>query len=306
MRTAPVEPKAEYDVAIIGIGPAGLSAAVLARQHNLRYVGIEQNKVLATIEAYPKNKYVFFKPETMDSRGGIEVAGAGDQREAILESWMNTMIKTGVTVNESESCKEIKRAEDGDYFTIRTEKGLQRAPVTYRARRVIIAIGNSGTPMRLGVTGEEMKITRNGHAEDKVMYKLTNPDEFKRRSVIVVGGGNSAVEAAVDLVARREGDQIEFRPADEINDVTLVVRSDFKNDLKFGNKLQVYQCIDEGKVKVFFGAAIKEISDGEVVLMNARTKEEQAKIPNDYIFALIGGDRPTKFLKSIGIKIPEN
>ena len=306
MRSVPPEPKAEYDVAIIGIGPAGLSAAVLARQHNLRYVGIEQNKVLATIEAYPKNKYVFFKPETMDSRGGLEVAGAGEQREAILESWMNTMIKTGVTVNESESCKEIKRAEDGDYFTIRTEKGLQRAPVTYRARRVIIAIGNSGTPMRLGVTGEEMKITRNGHAEDKVMYKLTNPDEFKRRSVIVVGGGNSAVEAAVDLVARREGDQIEFRPPDEINDVTLVVRSDFKNDLKFGNKLQVYQCIDEGKVKVFFGAAIKEISDGEVVLMNARTKEEQAKIPNDYIFALIGGDRPTKFLKSIGIKIPEN
>src|SRR5437868_1791215 len=155
MKTAPPEPRAEYDVAIIGIGPAGLSAAVLARQHNLRYVGIEQNKVLATIEAYPKNKYVFFKPETMDSRGGLEVAGAGDQREAILESWMNTMIKTGVTINESESCKEIKRTEDGDYFTIRTEKGLQRAPVTYRARRVIIAIGNSGTPMRLGVAGEE-------------------------------------------------------------------------------------------------------------------------------------------------------
>jgi thioredoxin reductase len=76
--------------------------------------------------------------------------------------------------------------------------------------------------------------------------------------------------------------------------------------LKFGNKLQVYQCIDEGKVKVYFGAAIKEISDGEVILMNARTKEEWAKIPNDYIFALIGGDRPTKFLQSIGIEIPKS
>jgi thioredoxin reductase (NADPH) len=306
MRSTPPEPKAEYDVAIIGIGPAGLSAAVLARQHNLRYIGIEQDKVLATIEAYPKNKYVFFKPETMESRGGLDVLGAGDQREAILEAWMNTMMKSGVVVNESESCKEIKRATDGNYFTLRTEKGLQRATVTYRARRVIIAIGNRGTPMRLGVTGEEMKITRNGHAEDKVMYKLTNPDDFKRRRVIVVGGGNSAVEAAVDLVARRNGDQIEFRSEDEINDVTLVVRSDFKNDLKFGNKLQVYQCIDEGKVKVYFGAAIKEISDGEVVLMNARTKEEKARIPNDYIFALIGGDRPTKFLKAIGIELPES
>jgi thioredoxin reductase (NADPH) len=306
MRTAPLEPLAEYDVAIIGIGPAGLSAAVLARQHNLRYVGIEQDKVLATIDAYPKNKYVFFKPETMESRGGIEVAGEGQQREDILASWVGTMMKTGVTVNESESCKAIKRAEDGDYFTVRTERGLQREPITYTARRVVIAIGNRGTPMKLGVKGEEMKITRNGHMEDKVMYKLTNPEEFRRRKVTIVGGGNSAVEAAVDLVARRDGDQITFRSPEEINDVTLVVRSDFKNDLKFGNKLQVYHCIDEGKIKVYFGAAIKEISDTEVVLMDARTKEEKAKIPNDYIFALIGGDRPTKFLQSIGISIPKS
>ena len=306
LKTAPTEPKAEYDVAIIGIGPAGLSAAVLARQHNLRYVGLEQDKVLATIEAYPKNKYVFFKPETMESRGGIAVNGAGDQREAILESWFNTMMKAGVSINESESCKAVKRAEDGDYFTVKTEKGLQREAREYRARRVILAIGNRGTPMKLGAPGEELKISRNGHVEDKVMYKLTNPDEFKRRRVIVVGGGNSAVEAAVDLVARRDGDQIEYRPPEEINDVTLVVRSDFKNDLKFGNKLQVYQCIDDGRIQVYFGAAIKEIRDGEIVLMDARTKEEKGTIPNDYIFALIGGDRPTKFLESIGISIPRN
>src|SRR5215213_7551543 len=306
LKGTPPEPRAEYDVAIIGVGPAGLSAAVLAQQHNLRYVGIEQDKVLATIEAYPKNKYIFFKPETMESRGGIMVEGAGDQREAILDSWLGTMMKTGVAVNEGESCKAIKRAADGDYFTVSTERGAKREPVTYRARRVVIAIGNRGTPMRLNVPGEEMKVTRNGRAEDKVMYKLTNPEEFKRRHIVVVGGGNSAVEAAVDLVARRDGDRIEFRPTEEINDVTLVVRSDFKNDLKFGNKLQVYECIDEGKLKVYFGAAIKEISDTEVVLMDALTKEEKATIANDYILALIGGDRPTKFLQSIGITIPRD
>ena len=306
LKHTPPEPKAEYDVAIIGVGPAGLSAAVLARQYDLRYVGIEQDKVLATIEAYPKNKYIFFKPETMESRGGIMVEGAGDQREAILDTWLGTMTRAGVSVNEGESCKAIKRAADGDYFNVSTERGATREPVTYRARRVVIAIGNRGTPMRLGVPGEEMKITRNGRAEDKVMYKLTNPEEFKRRHIVVVGGGNSAVEAAVDLVARRDGDRIEFRPEGEINDVTLVVRSDFKNDLKFGNKLQVYQCMDEGRVKVYFGAAIKEVTDSEVVLMDARTKEEKIKLPNDYIFALIGGDRPTKFLEAIGIQIPKD
>ena len=304
--SAPPDSKADYDVAIIGIGPAGLSAAVLARQYNLRYVGIEQDKVLATIEAYPKNKYIFFKPETMEARGGIIVSGAGEQRENILHAWLGTMMKSGVTINEGESCKAILRAEDGDYFTIRTEKGTKREPTTYTARRVVIAIGNRGTPMKLNVPGEEMKIRRNGRADDKVLYKLSNPEDFRRQKVVIVGGGNSAVEAAVDLVARREGDQIEFRPPEEINDVTLVVRSDFKNDLKFGNKLQVYQCIDEDKIKVYFGAAVKEISDGEVVLMDARTKEEKARIENDYILALIGGDRPTRFLESIGITIPKN
>ncbi len=157
--------------------------------------------------------------------------------------------------------------------------------------------------MKLKVPGEEMKVTRDGKTEDKVKYKLTDPEEYRRRKMIVVGAGNSAIEAAVDLVARRKGTEITFRPAEEINEVTLVIRSDMKNDLKFGNKQQVYDCIDEGKIKVYFGTAIKEIRDGEVVLMNARTEEVKATVPNDYIFALIGGDKPTKFLESIGVKI---
>jgi hypothetical protein len=85
--------------------------------------------------------------------------------------------------------------------------------------------------------------------------------------------------------------------------VTLVIRSDLKNDLKFVNKQQVYHCIDSGRIKAYFGAAIQEIRAGEVVLIKARSKEPIAILPNDYVLALIGGDRPTKFLESIGIKI---
>ncbi len=300
---APPEPKAEYDVAIIGIGPAGLSAAIKAKQFNLKYVGIEQDKVLATIDAYPANKYVFFKPETMESRGAIDVDGAGLQREVILESWTNEMNSNGVTINENESCKSIKRAEDGDYFTLQTEQGVDKDKVTYRARRVILALGNRGTPMKLRLTGEEMKVTREERTEDKVKYKLTDPEAYRRKRIIVVGAGNSAIEAAVDLVARRDGTNISIRPDEEINEVTLVIRSDLKNDLKFGNKLQVYDCIDEGKIKAYFGTSIKEIRDDEVVLQDARSSEVKATIKNDYIFAMIGGDKPTKFLESIGVKI---
>jgi thioredoxin reductase (NADPH) len=297
------EPKVEVEVAIIGIGPAGLSAAIAAKHLKLRYVGIEQDKVLATIDAYPKGKYVFFKPETMGSRGTIEVNGLGEQREKILDSWIGAMNTNSVVINEGESCKKVEKATDGDYFVVQTEKGLEREKVSYHARRIVLALGNRGTPMKLRVPGEEMKITRDGRTEDKVKYKLTDPEGHKKNRIVVVGAGNSAIEAAVDLVAKRHGDQIAFRSDDEINDVTLVIRSDMKNDLKFLNKLQVYQCIDEGKLKAYFGTAIKEIRDAEVVLMNARTSEVKLTIPNDYIFAMIGGDRPTRFLESIGIKI---
>jgi len=300
LKSSPPEPKAEFDVAIVGVGPGGLSAAVMAKQHNLKYIGIERAEVLATIVAYPKNKYLFFKPESMEARGAIPIAGAGDQRERLLESWVGTMMNQGVVINEREECKTAKRATDGDYFIVETEKG------SYRARRVVLAVGNRGAPMRLGVTGEDMKLARNGHREDKVRYALSNPNDFKQKKLVVVGGGNASVEAVVDLVARRNGNQIEFRAPEEINEVTFVLRSAFTNDVKFLNKQQLYHCIDEGKVKIWFDTAIKEIHEREVVLVGTWTKEEKGKIENDYVLALIGGAPPTKFLESIGITIPKS
>ncbi|MFN2596299.1 MAG: NAD(P)-binding domain-containing protein [Pyrinomonadaceae bacterium] len=303
LKQSPAEPRAELDVAIVGVGPAGLSAAVLAAQAGLRYVAVEQDRVLATIEAYPANKYVYFKPETMESRGGIEVPGDGLEREALLETWKRAMLTRGVKVNEQESCKAARRADDGDYFTVETEAGASKERRAYRARRVVLALGNRGTPMKLGVRGEDLKVEIDGRAEDRVQYKLADPGLYKRRKVVVVGAGNSAIEAAVDLVARRDGDRIAFRGDAETNEVALVIRSDMKNDLKFNNKMQVYDCIDAGRIKPYFGAAVKEVRAGEVVLMNSRTKEEIATLPNDLVFALIGGERPTEFLKSIGIEI---
>jgi thioredoxin reductase len=303
LQQSPAEPRAEIDLAIVGIGPAGLSAAVLAAQAGLRYVAIEQDKVLATIDAYPANKFVYFKPETMQSRGAIDVPGDGLQREVLLEMWKRTMLERGVRVNEQEGCKSVARATDGDYFVVETEAGAAKEQRSYRARRIVLALGNRGTPMKLGVKGEDLKVVLGGREERKVQYKLADAASYKRRKIIVVGAGNSAIEAAVDLVARRNGDQISFRPTEETNEVALVIRSDMKNDLKFNNKLQVYDCIDAGRITPYFGAGVKEVRAGEVVLINSRTKEEIATIKNDLVFALIGGERPTEFLKSIGIKI---
>ncbi|MEQ1921109.1 MAG: NAD(P)-binding domain-containing protein [Pyrinomonadaceae bacterium] len=415
LKIAQPEPKADLDVAIIGIGPGGASAASAASDAGLRYVGIEQGKTLSTIDLYPKGKYIFFKPDTKDWSGGIPVLGLGlskakyggemdddqpvidalgmeladlvhaealsmhqqlaanipvalrdelstklteklekelknrvvafvrskgsndwtssyrthfvpakdemlstfkaeiadqlqtkipgDQRENILDVWLGTLREKGVTINEEESCKAVTRADDGDYFVIETERGNEKSPQTYKARRVIIAIGLRGAPNKLRLPNEDLKVSIDGREEQKVIYGLSNPMDFKGKHLIVVGGGNVAVEAAVDLVAVRDGASITPRNAEDMNKVTVLVRDYLAPTVKFGNKFQLYQCAEDGLLDLHFGVGIKEMTESEVVIENVTTKEIVATVPNHFIFALIGGERPNRFLESIGITI---
>ena len=227
----------------------------------------------------------------------------GDQREKILGVWLNEMEEKGVKVSEEESCKAVSPAEDGDYFTVKTERGTAKTACTYTARRVVLAIGLRGAPNKLRLPNEDLKFSINGRQENKVLYSLTNPAEYRGRRIVVVGGGNVAVEAAVDLVATRDGANIIPRAPEEMNQVTLLVRTYFAPTVKFGNKFQLYQCFDDGILDLRFGAAIKEMRDNEVVLEDVETKKILGTIPNDYVFALIGGERPDRFLQSIGITI---
>ena len=388
------EPRAEYDVAIIGVGPAGASAAASAKEKGLRYIAIEQDKILSTIDAYPKGKYIFFKPDTKDWFGGLPAAGLGlskskyggaiegevravdpavqarldqraiglfnalvariptalrnemsplladkiklelrrrigganvtedalsaielevakqiegkvpgDQRENILNVWLNSLSEAGVAINEFESCKTITRASDGDYFVLETERREDKSLHHYNARRIVVAIGLRGAPNRLRLPNEDMKIAINGREESKVLYSLTNPADFRGRRIAVVGGGNVAVEAAVDLVVRRIGNEIEPRSPDEMNKVTVLVRTSLAPTVKFGNKFQLYKCADEGLLDLRFNVGIKEMREGELVIEDALTGKELDTIPNDYVFALIGGERPDRFLQSIGIEL---
>jgi thioredoxin reductase (NADPH) len=334
---------AEYDVAIIGMGPAGLSAAALAKQRGLKYIALEQDEIAATIQqTYQAGKYVFYNPTDQPVKGGIKLDGPGGIKEAMIGSWMQTLKSNGVVVNENEGCKDIK--PDGNAYIVMTDQDKTKQKMQYRTRRVVLAIGNRGTPMRLNVPGEDTKSIvspqglffppscdkcgakrvgydkfcqgcggkfiakpRPPYEDEKVKYKLGDPNDYKGQHIVIVGAGNSAIEAAVDLAAYRseEGTQLTgWRD----NTVSLIIRSNFKSDLKLGNKMMVYECIDEGKIKAYFGQTIKEILRDEVLLMNARERDpmaaqETARIRADYVFALIGGEKPTKFLQSIGIKI---
>jgi thioredoxin reductase (NADPH) len=303
LKTAPAEAKAEYDVAIIGIGPGGASAAASAQKLGLRYVAIEQDQTLASIENYPKGKYIYFKPDTKDWEGGLPDLGPGNQREKILEAWNNRLNGNGVKINEHESCKAVNRSDDGDYFVVKTERMADKSQHVYNARRVVLAIGLRGAPNKLRLPNEDMLIRVEGRDEPKVLYSLSNPADYRGRRIVVVGGGNVAVEATVDLVAKRNGNDIIPRSANEMNHVTLLVRDYLAPTVKFGNKVQLYQCFDDGTLDLRFGVGIKEMRWNELVLEDVVTGKIVETVSNDYVFALIGGERPDRFLESIGIKI---
>jgi thioredoxin reductase len=416
LATKPPEPKAQFDVAIIGIGPGGASAAVTAVDKGLKYIGLEQTQILSTIDLYPKGKYIFFKPDTKDWFGGIPTVGLGlskakygggdaddneaiytalgatfendvhsqaailqqeliskmpsglraeladkltakiekelkkrvagevrlsgtanwsaayaanvapkkdqlftawraeiadqletkipgDQRENILAVWLGTLQDKGVTINENEPCKSVKKADDGDYFIIGTEKGDDKVPAAYTARRVVISIGLRGAPNKLRLPNEDLRVVIDGREQPKVLYVLSNPMEFRGKHIVVVGGGNVAVEAAVDLVAVRDGNNISPRKAGDMNKVTLLVRDTLAPTVKFGNKFQLYKCFEEGLLDLRFGIGIKEMREAELVLEDVVKKQVVETLPNHYIFALIGGERPNRFLESIGITI---
>ncbi len=314
------EPKAEVDVVIIGIGPAGLSAALSAKQHGLSFLGIEKARVLSKIEAYPKRKRVEFKPLHIQTRSPLKIKDEGDLRENILQSWPMALTESVISINknnarqpadepkainvinENEKCTGFRAAEDGDYFIVNTSSGPEEQERTYLARRVILSIGHGGAPVPLRNDNEGMSVTRRGKSGRKVMYKLSDPEAFHGLKLIVIGGGNSAVEAALDLISRRDEDRIEFLPDHLKNQVTLLVRSNLTNDVTFRNKQHLFHSQDEGQIDIRFNTEIKEIRDAEVVVLNTRTKEQEA-ISNDYIFAMIGSEPPHRFLEQHKIKI---
>jgi thioredoxin reductase (NADPH) len=335
--------KVDYDVAIIGIGPAGLSATALAKQRGMKYIAIEQDQIAATIQqTYSAGKYVFYNPLGMPAKGGISLDGDGGIKEEMLGSWIDTIKSNGVVINEYESCKNIK--VDTGNFIVETEQVKTNRKMEYRSQCVILAIGNRGAASKLNLPGEEIRFIikpkepalpdfcdtcrakrmqenkfcqRCGakyilrpapsYEDAKVKYKLIDPNVFAGRHILVVGAGNSAIEAAIDLAAFRSEDGTKITGWRD-NIVSLVIRSNFRGDIKLANKMLVYECIDEGKIRPYFGQSIKEITPTEVILMNARERDraaaqETARIHNDYIFALIGGEKPTKFLEGMGIKI---
>jgi thioredoxin reductase (NADPH) len=257
-----------YDVVIIGTGPAGLAATLAAIESKLRYVTIEQEEALGgAIFQYPRNKIVMTAPVKLPLVGKVHFQEVS--KEKLLEFWQGIIQQTGLKLNFNERMENITKTDKG--FTVKTTKG------SYETRAVLLAIGRRGTPRKLGVPGEDLP---------KVVYRLIEPEQYKNMHVLVVGGGDSALEAAM-AIADQPG-----------TTVTLSYRSDAFGRGKPKNRDRLKLMSEQGKLTVRLKSNVKLVEKDKVTL---EQEGNMLVIPNDAIIVCAGGILPTPFLKQIGV-----
>jgi thioredoxin reductase/Pyruvate/2-oxoacid:ferredoxin oxidoreductase delta subunit len=257
-----------YDVLIVGAGPAGISASLRAIERKLNYVTLDEGEMGGTVAKYPRQKLVLTSPVEFPMYGKFKKTELS--KEELLGFWSQVLQRVDFRFKQGEKVEHIGKDPDA-IFTITTAKG------GYRARGVILAIGKAGSPRKLGAKGEELP---------KVMYRLIEADHYVHKKILVVGGGDSAVEAAMGL-AHQVG-----------NTVTLSYRQAAFSRIKERNARRLDESMRKGKLKVVFNSRPLEITPDAVVLdVNGSSQ----RIPNDYVWVFAGGEPPTAFLKKIGI-----
>ena len=258
-----------YDVAIVGAGPAGLSASLTAQQYGLRYLTLEQGEIAATIRQYPRQKFLMAEPIQIPLYGTLYV-GDGT-KEALLAVWETIIANTGVQIRTNEKVEVVQKNSAG--FHVKT------ARADYRARHVVLALGKRGSPRKLGVEGEELP---------KVCYRLIEADSYEGKDILVVGGGDSAVEAALAL--SRSGK----------NRVVLSYRGESFHRVRERNRQQLQKAESEGRLHVMFGSGVRCIEASKVTIGGP---SGEITLHNDFVFVLIGGEAPEEFLRKIGIEM---
>lgn len=263
-----VRAKDMHDLIIVGAGPAGISAALTAIEHDLNYLILEQDDIGGTILHYPHRKLVMTRPVEIPLHG--KLTRDEYSKEELVAMWKEIHARYHLNVKTGERMDDVSR--DGDHFRVISNGGI------YRGRFVILALGRRGTPRRLGVPGEEMS---------KVTYQLVDAASYTNSHLLVVGGGDSAVEAAIGLSEQRG------------NVVTVSYRRKGFARIKKKNQERITAAIERGAVRPLFESEVTGISEEAVSLT---TPAGAVTIPNSYVFALIGGLPPFELLRTAGVQ----
>jgi len=257
------------DVVIVGAGPAGLSASLAAMELGLRFVTLEQDSLGGTVAHYPRGKIVMTAPAELPLVGTVRFRET--TKERLLDFWHEVVQRTGVHINYGEPVE-----------TVRTLDGRLKVTSTradYETKSVLLATGRRGSPRKLNVTGED---------RCKVVYRLTEPEQYRHRHVLVVGGGDSALEAAIAL-ADQPGAT-----------VTLSYRGQAFTRAKDRNLQLLAAAQASQRVRTLLESDVTEIKDTSVVIMRAGREIEVA---NDAVVVCAGGVLPTAFLQRIGVAV---
>jgi len=259
----------KIDVLIVGSGPAGISATLAAKKFGLNYVTIDQETMGGTVAHFPRGKIVMTRPVNLPIYGKVKLRET--TKEALLELWEKVIDTTGIEITTSERLESMIPIEGGFEATTSKRK--------LQVKTVLLSIGRRGTPRKLGVPGEE---------KNKVVYRLIDPAQYVGQHVLVVGGGDSALEAACSI-------------ADEADTtVTLSYRSESFSRAKEKNRQRVDNLAKAGRLNVMLSSQVREVHDDSIdIEYDGSTK----KIQNDAIIVCAGGVLPTPFLKEIGITV---
>jgi putative YpdA family bacillithiol system oxidoreductase len=265
-----LDKKLNYDVVIVGAGPAGLTAALASQEHGLRYIVLEQGSIGGTIFHYPRQKLVLTAPVELPLYGKLNVSEIS--KEELLKMWMNVIESRKIRIQINTKVDGIAQNQEGFQVSYGNSQ--------YTAKNVVLALGRRGSPRKLDVPGEDLP---------KVAYQLIEAEMYSQKNVLIVGGGDSAIEAAIAL-ARQKG-----------NSVTLSYRRSEFVRLKEKNEKNVTNLIQIKKIRVIFNSQVLEIHRDSVLI-----KEESKQlhtISNDYIFIFAGGEMPIELLKRAGVRL---
>ena len=258
-----------YDLIIVGAGPAGISASLTAKKHNLRFLTLEQDTLGGTVYTFPRSKVVMTAPMDLPQYGKVKLFDTS--KSELLELWHDALVRNSVQIREKTKVDAI--ISDGEQFKVQTLHGEE-----FLAENILLAIGRRGTPRKLEVPGE---------TSEKVAYRLLEPEQIAGKSIVVVGGGDSAIEAALSLAGQ--------------NRVTLSYRGEAFNRIKPKNREKIQAAMNAQQLEVRFKSNLVKIEKHQVIMKMEDGHE--AVMPNDLVYIFAGGELPTQFLEKAGVRI---